>query len=217
LLPLGTLSQVVGTGPVRAIHLQHLYDASQASAPVCAIALAARLPRLGAAVIIDRATWKVDYASIRPDEEQGWPQVFPWPGHPVPAGHPLKTLSSGSRLTMKTFWRSPWGSVQHYYMDAASGPRRVHFVLCEIDLWDATALHLDQPRAFDQRPTTAIYCCNATRTIRGWRCSACGEPDCPECGRCRCQRRELKEQPCQGCFQVFLPHLLLDSRCEDCR
>lgn len=217
LLPLSTLSRVFGTTPVRAAHIQQLYDTSQASEPVCAIALAARLPCLGAVVIIDRATWRVDYASIRPDEEQGWPQVFPWPGHPVPAGHPLKTLSPGSAISTKTSWRSPWGAAQPYYMDAVSGPRRVHAVLSEIDLWDAAKLHLDQPRTFDQRPTTEAYCCGRTRTVRGWPCSTCGEPNCPECGRCRCQRRELKEQPCQGCFQVFLPHLLVNSHCEDCR
>lgn len=217
LLPSITLNQVIGAGPIRAAHIQQLYDISRASEPVCGIAVASRLPRLGAVLIVDRLTWRVDYASIRPDEEQGWPQVFPWPGHPVPAGHPLKTLSPGSRTTTKTSWRSPWGATQPYYMDALSGPRRMYAVLCEIDLWGATELHLDQPRAFDQRPTTEVYCCGRTRTVRGWRCSTCGEPDCPECGWCRCQRRELKEQPYHGCFRVYLPHLLLGDRCEDCR
>ena len=35
-------------------------------------------------VVINRETRTVTYASIRPDDEHGWPTVFPWPGQTVP-------------------------------------------------------------------------------------------------------------------------------------
>lgn len=216
LLSPGTLNQVIGSGPVRSTHIRDLYNTSQASEPVCAIALAARLPGLGAALIVERTSWMVEYATVRPDTRDGWPSVFPWPKYPVPAGHPLKTMAPGSSLITKTFWRSPWGRTQSYYMDAVSGQNRVHAILCAVDVWGASEFHANEPREFDRRPTTEIYCCGRTRVVRGWLCHSCNEPDCPACGHCRCQRHVLREQACRGCFQLRLPHLLSNGVCEDC-
>lgn len=218
LLPDDIVNSVLTGGPVRARHVLDLYRASEASRPACSIAVANRLPRLGAVAIIDRIAEVVKYASVRPDPEEGWPAVFPWPGQPVPSGQPLKNLAPGSGMTRKTFWRTPWGRQQDYYVDAISDDKRVIAIFSDIDVWNAERLHIDQARDFDQRPVSEIRCCGQTRTVRGYPCGDCGEPYCPECGRCRCQRLAQKEQMCAGrCFLTFQPHLLVDGLCEECR
>lgn len=180
LLPDDIVNSVLADGTVRARHVAELSRASEASAPACSIALANRLPRLGAVAIIDRLAGVVQYASVRPDPEEGWPTVFPWPGQPVPGGHPLNTLPSGASLTRKTFWRTRWGRQQDYYVDAISYDKRVVAVFSDIDVWNAERLHIDQPRDFDQRPVSEIRCCGQTRTVRGYPCGDCGEPYCPD-------------------------------------
>lgn len=117
LLAESAVDRVVAGGPVRAQQVVDLYHATQASIPACAIALAARLPGLGAIVVVDAPTnldidddlgmgfaaigsenrGVVRYASIRPDPHRGWPKVFPWPGQAVPAGHPLRHLLSAGQ------------------------------------------------------------------------------------------------------------------------
>ncbi len=101
LLPEAAALTVIGAGPLTAQHLIDLYDASQASRPVCAIALAKRLPGLGAVAIIDRATQEVTHASVKPDPEQGWPIVFPWRGQQLTQGHALLGLASGASLSQR--------------------------------------------------------------------------------------------------------------------
>jgi Zn-dependent peptidase ImmA (M78 family) len=218
LLPEEIVDSVVVEGPIRARHVLELYRASQASGPACSIALAKRLPHLGAVVIIDRAKDTVQYASVRPDPEEGWPVVFPWPGQAVPAGHPFKSMPSGADLTRKTFWRATWGSQEDYYIDAVSDDKRVIAVFSDIDVWGAERLHIDQPREFDRRPVTKIHCCGRAQTVRGYPCQDCGQPYCSLCGHCRCQRIAQKEQMCAGeCFLRFQPHLLINGLCEECR
>lgn len=90
LLPSVTVAYVVGSSPVSARHVSELVEASRASHPVCAIALASRLAGLGAVVIIDKVAGKVEYASVQPDPEQGWPTVF----FPGPASSCLPDIPS---------------------------------------------------------------------------------------------------------------------------
>ncbi|MGH3430677.1 MAG: hypothetical protein ACRDRI_16250 [Pseudonocardiaceae bacterium] len=212
------VDSVVAGGPIRARHVLELYQASHASVPACSIALVNRLPHLGAVAIIDRAKDAVQYASVRPDPEEGWPVVFPWPGQDVPVGHPLRSMPSGADMTRKTFWRTTWGKQQEYYIDAVSDDRRVIAVFSDIDVWGAERLHIDEPREFDRRPVTEIHCCGRIRAVRGYPCQDCGQPYCPHCGHCRCQRIAQKEQMCAGgCFLRFQPHLLVNGLCEECR
>jgi len=218
LLPESSVDTVFrGREPVRAGHVLELYSASQASRPVCAIALARRLPGLGAVAIIDRATATVTCASVRPDPEAGWPVVFPWPGQQVPSGHPFVAMTSVMTFTRRSFWRDRWNRQDDFYIDAVlDGPRLVA-VFSATDLWQAEALHLDGPREFDQRPTKEIRCCGETRVVRGWPCGTCSEPYCPKCSSCRCERQARREQACTRCFLRYQPHLLIDGLCEDCR
>ena len=42
--------------------------------------------------------------------------------------------------------------------------------------------------------------------------------NCPTCGQCRCQRQAAAEVVCAGgCYMRYLPHLLVDGLCEQCR
>ena len=218
LLPQSSVDAVFfKSAPVRAADLLKLFEASQASRPVCAIAIARRLPGLGAVAIIDRVTAQVSYASVRPDPEQGWPVVFPWPGQAVPSGHPFKATAPDFVFTRRSFWRDRWGRQQNYYIDAlAEGPRLIA-AFSATDLWKAESLHLDGPPEFDQRPTKEIRCCGETRAVRGWPGPTCAEPYCPKCGACRCERQGKREQACTSCTMRLLPHLLVDGLCEECR
>lgn len=218
LLPGSSVDAALATrAPVRAGQVLELFNASQASRPVCAIALARRLPGLGAVVIIDRSTAAVSCASVRPDPEEGWPVVFPWPGQTVPSGHPFNSMTLGSTFMRRSFWRDQWNRQQDYYIDAATDGPRIVAVFSAMDLWQAEVLHLDGPREFDQRPTTEIWCCDETRAVRGWPCNTCGEPYCPKCDSCRCERQARREQTCTRCYLRYQPHLLVDGLCEDCR
>lgn len=218
LLPEEVVVSVVAGEPIRARHVLKLYLASHASGPACSIALANRLPQLGAVAIIDRAKDVVQYASVRPDPEEGWPVVFPWPGQAVPVGHPFRSMPPGAGITRKTFWRTAWGNQQEYYIDAVSDDRRVIAVFSDIDVWGAERLHIGEPREFDRRPVSEIHCCGRVQAVRGYPCQDCGQPYCPHCGHCRCQRIAQKEQMCVGgCFLRFQPHLLVNGLCEECR
>lgn len=218
LLPESSVDAVLPTrGPVNAAHLLELFDVTQASRPVCSIALARRLPGLGAVVIVDRASAEVKYSSVRPDPEQGWPVVVPWPGQSVPSGHPFSSMVLGSTLTRRSFWRDQWDRQEDYYIDARTDGSRLVAVFSASDIWGAESLHLDGPRKFDQRPTKEIRCCGETRAVRGWPCPTCGEPYCPKCGLCRCQRQAQREQTCTSCYLRYQPHLLVEGLCEECR
>lgn len=207
---------VIGAGPVRAAHIEELFRRSQASRPACAIAIAGKLPHLGAVTLIDRDLGIVRYASIRPDPLAGWPTVFPWPGQSVPDGHPLLDMASDGRLTRKISWRTPWGRQQEFYADATSDDRIVTAVFSDVDLWATERLHTIAPREFDRRPVLEVACCGATRRVRGYPCETCHQPFCPSCGRCRCDRIAKTEQQCTACSMRFQPHLLLDGLCELC-
>lgn len=212
-----TLVDSVLVGPVRAQHVLDLYGRSEASRPVCAIAIAKRLPCCGSVLLIDRATGEILHASVQPDVQEGWPTVFPWPGNTVSAGHPLLNMRRGDALTRRTYWQAPWGNRRQYYADAVCDGRRVVAVLADVDLWNAEKLHADEPGDFDRRPSSQVTCCGRTVTVRGYPCEECHRHRCPHCARCDCDRRADREAVCTGCFLRFQRHLLVNGTCEDCR
>lgn len=217
LLPDSAAQSVVGSGPVRAGHLFELYQATQASRPVCAIALAKQLPGLSAVVILDCATGEVTHASVNPDPEQGWPTVFPWRGQRLGAGHPLSSMSPGTSLTRRVTWRTPWNSQVEFYVDAVSDGRRIIAVFSDKDPWACETFHAPIEREFNTRPLLQGHCCGEAFERRGYPCPTCHSPVCPKCGKCRCERDAAREIQCEKCFQVFLPHLVVDGRCVECR
>lgn len=226
------ITAVLGSRPIGAQHVIDLYNATQASIPACAIAMASRLPSLGAVVVVDidrnnpdeRAV--VRYASVSPDPAQGWPKVYPWPGQAVPPGHPLQILLSQPRtasaprtLQQSSFWSTPWGERAPFYLDAvAVSSRRAIGVFADTDLWGAEKFHPAERRDFDQRPEQEITCCAQTRKVRGYPHAPCGQIHCPTCGKCPCDRHDDELILCSGsCFLMFRPNLLVDGLCEDCR
>ncbi len=217
LLPPASIDLVVADGPVRAEHVNELFESTQASRQACAIAVANRLPHVGAVALIDRTDNSVVFASIRPDPEQGWPTVIPWKGQLLPAGHRLAGLAAGASVTGKMPWTDRWDRRTDFYVDAVSDQRRIVAVFSDIDLWNSEHLHLDAARDFDQRPTATIHCCGSQRTVRGYPCPTCRQQFCPECHRCKCDQVAAREQRCSSCYLNFQVHLLSNGLCEMCR
>ncbi|MDG4668618.1 ImmA/IrrE family metallo-endopeptidase [Mycobacterium sp. 236(2023)] len=218
LLPDPVSQAVVGAGPIKASHLFELFEVSQASRPVCAIALANYIPGLGAIAIIDRGTAVVTHASVNPDPIRGWPTVFPWRGQVLPGRHPLLRLAPGSSLSRRLTWSTPWDAQAEFYVDAASDTKRIVAVLSDSDLWQIEQFHPGLDHEFDYRPTREGYCCGSSFQRRGYPCSNCNAAFCPQCGECRCERNAKREFLCAGsCFMKYLPHLLVDGLCADCR
>ncbi|HEY0227399.1 MAG TPA: ImmA/IrrE family metallo-endopeptidase, partial [Mycobacterium sp.] len=205
LLPPSLIDSAIAARPLRAQHVLDLYERSNASRPACAIAVARRLPSFGAVVIIDSAQAEVSFASIQPDAEQGWPAVIPWRGQQVPPGHPLRSVTSVSPFTGRIMWRTRWGYQQHYYTDAVGEGNRVIAVFCDADEWGSEHLHIDPAREYDQRPVADLTCCGQTTAVRGYPCPDCGQPYCPRCGLCRCQKAALREQRCDNCTLQYQP------------
>lgn len=217
LLPGDTVRTLTSSGPIRADTVLDLYQRTQASRPACAIAVATRLPGLGAVAILDLDANEVSFTSVHPDPDRGWPEVFPWKGHAVPAGHPLKTLAPGGRLTRGSYWETPWGRREPFYIDAVHDGRRILAVFSDTDLWACEKLHIEPRREYLHRPDREVTCCGSTRQVRGYPCPTCDGGYCPSCGRCRCQKSADREQTCQGCYLTYQRHLLVNGRCEDCR
>ncbi len=222
LLAQSAIDDLLRGAPVRAQHVLDLYERSNASIPACAIALASRLPGLGAVLVVehDASTGRavVEYASVRTDPERGWPRIYPWPGQEVPPGHPLQHIRSGGFLRQLSFWAMPWGGRDNFYLDAVEVRGRWVAVLADTDLWGAEKFHPNRPRDFDQRPGREIHCCGQTRKARGYPCTTCDQVHCPQCGRCRCDRQRDELILCAGtCYLKFRSNLLVNGLCEECR
>lgn len=213
-----TVNEVLNGQVVSAEHLARLHDSTRASRPVCAIALAERLPALGAVVLLDPRRQVVEYASISTDPEFGWPTVYPWRGQFVPDGHPLRRMSDGGSIRVKSFWADTWGRRAEFYIDARAYPTHTVVVLSDLDLWAVDRFHPPSDRYFDQRPSLSVACCGERHSVRGWPCGECKTAFCPICGNCQCGRQASREVACQGnCFMRFHPSLLEGGLCENCR
>jgi hypothetical protein len=217
LLPDPLTSSVVGEERVHARHVQELFDSSQASYQACAIAIARRIRGLGAVVLIDRFDGQVHHASIQPDPDDGWPQVYPWRGQALPEAHGLREFIPGATFTRRITWRDSWGRSAEFYADAIADNRRIIAVLAAHDIWKVEPSYVIQPREFDKRPLLHIYCCGQDRSFHGYPCETCGQGFCPVCKKCRCDRAAKTEETCSGCYMVLQRHLLVDGLCENCR
>ena len=111
----------------------------------------------------------------------------------------------------------PWGTSAEFYIDAVADDRWTFAVFSDSDLWAIDTFHARDNREFDARPTLTGYCCGHDFKGRGFPCSECSKPFCPTCGLCKCQRDATREAPCSSCFTMYLPHLLENGLCENCR
>lgn len=219
LLPAQLIAATLGDAPPCAAHLAALYQASEASEPVCAIALAARLPCQGAVLISDIGGTTVTYASVNAPEDGGWPIAYPWPRRAIPSAHLLTRIAINESRRERSWWATSWGERQDYYLDSAAYSRRAHTVLAVSDLWGVSRLHVgDGPRTL-ARPERVLQCpCGYDGTVRGFPCKDCGQPYCPRCKECRCGREvnRLVDCPNPDCFLRVLPHQIHGSRCINC-
>ncbi len=217
LMPEALVDDVLAGEPPRAAHLQALYEASSASEPVCAITLAKRLPTQGAVIIMDVGADTVSYANVAATADGKWPVAYPWPRQEVAAHHPLRRLGQYSSVRQKSWWQSPWGGRQSYYLDAESGSRRIHAVLSVYDLWEVSQFHPDRTET-QSRPAGHLDCpCGYNGIARGYPCQTCGQIHCPQCKECRCPRRDAAQALCPHCYLTAPPNDIEDGRCSGCR
>ena len=217
LVPSSAVDRVVAGRTISAQCILDLVAASEASRPVCAIAVARRLPGAGAVAFIDRETGLVKYSSVQTDPIEGWPVAIPWPGQQVPDGHPLGNVDDGAVLARKTYWPTSWGERQEYYVDAIGTGRWVIAVFADRDLWGAEKVHFDAVREYVQRPEAEFRCCGTIQHARGYPCPTCRRLFCPQCGGCLCDQRAANETTCRACGLEKPKHLIGPSGiCVDC-
>lgn len=219
LLPVPRIDAVLAGAAPRAAHLADLHAASSASEPVCAIALAARLPCQGAVLISDIGGTTVRYSSVNPAAD-GWPLAFPWPKYDIPPTHLLRRIGPRDRRTERSWWATPWGDRQDYYLDVVTSTRRVHAVLAVYDLWRASSFHVYDRPATANVPEVDLACsCGYRGVARGYPCADCGQPYCPACKECRCEKEtsRLVDCPNPTCCMKVLPHRIRAGRwCVNC-
>lgn len=114
-------------------------------------------------------------------------------------------------------WRTPWHTQADFYVDGTGDDKRVIAVFCGSDLWNTERFHPHIDRDFDTRPLLKGYCCGTSFETRGYPCSNCQQPFCPHCENCRCEQDAKREVTCTKCFLKFLPHLVVDGQCVECR
>jgi hypothetical protein len=214
LVPDHVLDQIVSEGPITGQHLIDLYRNTEASQIVCAIALSRRLGCTGAIMLTDRATQKVVHASL-----VGEPSVYPSKNQAVPSSHPLLRISPGEQVCRESFWATPWGTRNPYYLNAAATEKRTYSVLADLDLWNAEQLHLPVAEyAPDRRPRAGVTCaCGFKGPVTGWPCPDCNKQFCRRCKSCDCDRRAALTERCSECF-LSIPRIDLEAGiCSGCR
>lgn len=203
---------------IEAADVRGLYECTSASEPVCAIALTRRLHTPGAVVLIERSTHTISYASLIWDDDDERPTAYPWRGQEIPDGHPLRNLGAGGHLQQRSWWATPWGQRHTYYLDAVGGQNRIAAIFAETDLWGCESLHLDQPSRQPAKPSFTVDCsCGYSGRVRTYPHDECGQPFCPDCGACGCDRKYANHQPCKQCFAMTPPNDLVDGVCSMCR
>lgn len=214
LIPDAELAAVIGAGPITGQHLIELFTRTQASQIVCAIALAGRLTCAGAVVLTARATQTVVHAT-----RVGPLPIYPTRDQPLPTGHPLRFLRPGAQICRESFWATPWGDRETFYLNAAATAVRTYSVIAVTDLWGAERLHLPASTAApDARPSEQFSCrCGYAGRVTGWPCDDCGQLFCPRCKNCDCTRRASLTERCTQCTVHVARTNLIGGVCSNCR
>jgi Zn-dependent peptidase ImmA (M78 family) len=214
LVPAEIIDAIVGDGPIRAVHLQQLHRDTEASQVAIAIALARRLTTDGAVMLVDRSSHTVALAIL-----VGELAIFPATGQPVPTAHPLYRIEPGNHIHQRSWWATPWGERQDYYIDATASARRAYAVMATTDLWRMESFHggddIPQPQV---RPASVRACpCGYNGPMRGFPCPHCGAQFCPDCGKCVCDYRNAVAVRCRKCTLSYAPTALVNGLCSECR
>lgn len=214
LIPPSVLDAIVSAGPVQAQHLLVLHRETEASQVVSAIALSHRLGAAGSIVLIDRADNTVAWAA-----NVGDLRVRPYNRQAIPDPHPLRRLQPGQSLRLESFWATPWGDRQQFYLDAVATARRTYAVLAVTDLWQIARFHAGEDLGEQQsRPVAIRSCpCGYRGRVTGYPCPTCDTVFCPKCGECRCAKRDAKLVRCKRCTISVPARDIQDGRCSECR
>lgn len=191
-----------------------LFQSTNASRQVAAIAMAQRLPCEGfVAVIRDGA---VSFAA-----RQGDTRPYAWRGDSLPEHHPVGQLEDGQGTARESYWPTPWGEPRRYYLSAKRDGAWTYAVFAEHDLFGAVELHLPEaPRATSaDRHSFRCPSCGHTAMLRRWPCPDCHEQECPKCEACGCTRKEAatKRAMCSNCTRFVRADLIIDGLCDGCR
>ncbi len=218
LLPPASVSEFLDGRTPRASDVLDLYEGSAASRPVCAIAIAQRLPRFGAVVIIERATMTVTSSSVHADPEHGWPFIYPWPGQVLPPGHQLRNVADGSDVTRRVSWMNRFGVTREdFYVNAVGTQNGIIVIFSSVDLWGVPELARLPEREWDNRPMLSGTCCGKSFQRRGYPCPTCKKAYCPRCGKCPHELADARDVNCSVCFTLTPPRRIEDGVCDSCR
>lgn len=208
------IDAIVGAGPIRAEHLQQLHRETEASQVAIAIALGRRLTTVGAVILIDRARHTVAHAVL-----VGELAIYPWAGQEVPTANPLHRIEPGNHIQQRSWWATPWGDRQEYYIDATASARRAYAVMATTDLWGAESFHggEDIPEPVARQSSVRSCPCGYSGPMYGFPCNTCGKRFCRKCGKCECDYRNAAAVRCHKCTLSFAPTALANGLCSDCR
>jgi len=214
LVPADVVDETVGTGPIEAQHLLTLHQKTEASQVVIAIALACRLGTTGAVILVDRSRHTVAAAALAGDLN-----VWPWKDQAVPDTHPLRRIEPRTHLRTRSWWATPWGERQTFYLDAVATDRRAYAILTVTDVWGIDTFHggdADPERV--TRPSSERKCsCGYHGRMGGFPCPTCGANFCPKCQECLCTARDSKLVRCNNCTVSYSANDIVDGRCSNCR
>jgi len=213
LVPAPVIESIVGNGPIRAEHLQQLHRQTEASQVAIAIALARRLNADGAVMLIELATRKLVSAIL-----VGELAIYPANGQSVPAASPLFRIEPGGRIHQRSWWETPWGERQVFYLDATASARRAYAVIATTDIWHMETFHGGDVAPQRQQRARAIRGCQCgyNGVMSGYPCPTCHAFFCPECKRCLCDFRNARAVRCSKCGLSYAPSALTGGVCDEC-
>lgn len=217
LLPEAAIDAVVGAEPPSAMHVRELFEGTSASEPVCMIAIAKRIRGLGAIALVDRVTGEVSAASVRPDLERGWPEVFPWRGQSLRAGHRFLSREEGQTFIERERWKNRWGNEAEFFINGLVGPTKLILAFAESNIWDRGSADPFLERDFSTQLLLRGHCCGEPFETRGYPCPSCRGPFCPACKQCRCDKTSARAVTCNECFTQRPAHLVEGGVCDTCR
>jgi Zn-dependent peptidase ImmA (M78 family) len=214
LVPAPVIDAIVGDGPIRAEHLLQLHRQTEGSQVAIAIALARRLNTDGAVMLIDRMSHRVVNAIL-----VGELAIYPANGQPVPTASPLFRIEPGDRIHQRSWWETPWGERQDFYLDATASARRAYAVISTTDIWHMEKFHGGDVTPQRQQRTAVVRscACGYRGPMSGFPCPTCDKPFCPNCKKCLCDYRNAVAVRCTRCTLSYAPTALVNGLCSDCR
>ena len=212
LIPEWAIDAALEGGSPTAAALTRLHDTTTASWAACAIALANRLPCDGFVALVDRSTNTVMFSARARDTHP-----YAWKGDVVPTSHALRRTDPPRVST--SFWpRFNVNEPRPYYVSIEVHGDYAQAVFAEHDLWSVAKLHLPARDQEDRRYDGNVDCpsCGYSGRTALFPCSKCKSATCQRCGECDCDREPARVM-CDECTRFFLPHLVVDGYCADCR